>query len=154
MIKAMSLIQRRFPTQVLILLPLLVTGCKGKESTIPGNWSSKSGITYKIKADKTWSMTVPVAKKPTGMVFAGTWTYDGTDVTLQPVTVAGKSVAEAKQRLQAFATKVGSSRPMAQTFADDIDKPDILSLSDDGKTLTSDKAKDKNKESITLTKKE
>lgn len=128
---------------VLILL-LGLSGCKNKESMVPGTWSGGQGDTIEVKADKSWS-----AALPGGVTAEGTWSFDGKDVTITPIKLAGKPVAEMKRLMEASSAAAG---PDMKKQIDDADKPDILTLSDDGKTLTTDKDKDKNSKPITLTK--
>lgn len=111
---------------------------------MPGTWTSAS-VTVTAKADKTFSGTMgPIA-------VAGKWKMDGDDVVFTPDTVGGQPIATVKAQLETMAAKM----PQLKTQADDLDKPNVMKLSDDGKSMTTDKAKDTNSgPSTTLTKKE
>ena len=78
----------------------------------------------------------------------------GDDVTLTPATLAGRPVAEVKAMAQkSLASLTPAQRAQAEPFIKDMDTPNVLTLSADGKTLATNKAKDKNAgPGMTLTK--
>ena len=128
---------------IVVLTSLFAIGCKNKESMVPGTWKTPSGSCI-AKEDKTFTFSVgPLTE-------TGTWKMDGDDVVLTPLIVNGKTVQSIKQNAMA---RYSSLSEKARQVLDDLDKPDVLNLSDDGKTMTTDKAKDKNSgPPVTLTK--
>ncbi len=88
------------------------------------------------------------------LTLEGTWAMDGDDVTLTRTRVNGKPVAEIKAQLQrSLAAVPAARRRPIDAMVNDLDKPSVLTLSADGKTLTTNKAKDKSQgQGITLTK--
>jgi hypothetical protein len=104
---------------------------------VVGTWSSSgTSAVFTITPDHKWSM--PFTQRTT---MTGTWTYDGNDVTLTPVAANGRPVAEVKKFMESKADKYGGD---ARKMADDLDKPNVFTLSADGSTLTTDKSKDRN----------
>jgi hypothetical protein len=63
-------------------------------------------------------------------------------------------VAEVKKKMEELASRLGSRSTVTARIAEDIDKPDYLTLSDDGKSLTTDKARKANGVETTLTKRD
>lgn len=126
----------------LLLVVIFLGGCKNREAIVPGTWKSQT-LTVQAKADKTWTAQMGVLN------ITGSWKLDGDDAVFTPETVQGKPVAQVKAALESKLSSV----PQIKQMADDIDKPNIMTISDDGKTMTTDKAKDKNSgPGMTLTK--
>ena len=122
----------------------MLLGCKGKEAAYVGSWKGTNGAVVNILSDKTFNGDVGPVK------VSGHWTLDGADIIMQPDLINGKSPATIKKESQ---SKMGSLTAEAKQFIEDLDKPDIMKLSADGKSLEPDKAKDKNANaSDTLTK--
>jgi hypothetical protein len=122
-----------------LFLVLALVGCKGsREKDVVGSWSDASQrIT--IEEAKTFKATMGP------MSVDGTWTFEGNDITMTPKTLNGKSIAEIKPQLQKSLSSVpAAQRAQAKGFIDSIDLPNIYTLSEDGKTLTTNKEKDKN----------
>ena len=130
------------------VLILALFGCKGsRESEVAGDWKS-AAQTMTIDPAKTFKAQMGP------MNVDGTWTMEGGDVTLVPKNLNGKPVAELKTQLQkSLAAVPAAQKKEVEAFIKDIDTPNILTLSEDGKTLTTNKEKDKNAgPGMTLTK--
>ena len=124
-------------------------GCKdsrGKE--IVGTWVSKQGMKIVVAEDRTYQTEGSPVKT------VGTWQMDGAYFIFTPKTVNGKSMAEVKTRLQNYTTRAPAARrPLLEKIIHDVELPNVLSVSADGKTLTTDKARDRNESGwTTLTK--
>jgi hypothetical protein len=121
------------------LLCMFLLGCKPNlEARIPGSWKLAGGHVVTLAADKTCSQDMGG-----GFAVTGTWKIDGGDLVMTPEMIGGKPVSE----LKAQAISRVRSKPMTpkiKEFIDDMDKPNILKLSEDGKTLNTDKARDTN----------
>lgn len=129
---------------VSVALAVILCSCNNKEALVPGTWTSTS-FTVTLNPDKTWKGS------KTGVTMAGTWRVDGDDVIMTPETVLGQPIASVKGQMKQMADQRGGQ---SKSFFDDIDKPDVMKLSDDGKTMTTDKAKDTNSgPGMTFTKK-
>jgi len=136
------------------LIPILIGlialgGCKPNlEASVPGTWkytTAKASVTF--KSDKTFSQDMGF-----GITATGTWTIDNGDLVMTPLMIGTKTIAEAKKAAVALAKRLGTSK-QAQDFADDLDKPNIMTISADGKSMTTDKTRDTNSgPSQTLTK--
>ena len=126
--------RRTFP--VFVLLALL--GCKGdRAKDLVGTWKSDN-VTTNLTEDKKFTTTVGAFN------LAGTWTFEGDDVSLQPETANGKTISELKAALTSGMSRVpAAQRPMAEGALKNIDAPLVFTLSADGKTLTTNKQKDK-----------
>lgn len=131
-----------------LLFVFVLIGCKGsREKEIVGTWNGASGPTT-ISEDKKFTTS-------TGFFnVEGTWTMEGDDATLTPKTVGGKSIAEVQQKARALMDRFpANQRPDTEAFIKDLETPNVLTLSADGKTLTTNKSKDKNSgPGMTLTK--
>jgi hypothetical protein len=127
----------------LALVVVLCSGCKNKEAAVPGNWKDDKGNTVSLKEDKTFTAKASV------LSVAGTWKMDGDDVVMTLQTLNGQTVDKMKPLLESMA----ASNPGVKKFADNLDKPSFFKLADDGKSMTTDTAKDTNGQpSQTLTK--
>ena len=122
-----------------LFLLLVLVGCKGsREKEFIGTWNTQNAATT-LTEDKKFTTTIG------GLSLEGTWTFEGDDATLTPATVAGKPVAEVKSTMQgALGRLPAAQQAMAKGFVEAIDTPNVLTLSADGKTLVTNKAKDKN----------
>lgn len=129
---------------LIIVLAFVALGCKGsREKDVVGTWTG-SNITVTATEDKKFTSTVNSMLK-----IDGTWAVDGNDVTFTPTSMAGKPIAEVKSAMAASA----KSNPQAKQFVDNIDTPNIMTLTDDGKSMSTNKEKDKNPgPAMTLTK--
>lgn len=123
---------------MLVAATAILVGCKNQEAAVVGAWQVSPGSTVTFAADKSFTAAI------NGINIVGTWKIDAGDVVATPTTVNGVPVAQAKSRLSAAANRAGSTASMIQQMADDIDKPNYMKLSADGKTMTTDKARDKN----------
>ena len=131
-----------------LLLVLALFGCKGDRSKdLVGTWKSDS-VTTNLTEDKKFTTTVGNFK------LAGSWAFEGDDVSLTPETVNGQTIAQVKGVLQSGMARVpAAQRPMAESALKNIDAPLVFTLSPDGKTLTTNKEKDKHEgPGTTLTK--
>lgn len=84
----------------------------------------------------------------------GTWAMEGSDVTLTGATTNGKPNSEFRATVTRNLPRLDSKkRALVELYLKDMDKPNVLTLSSDGKKLTTNKAKDKNADGwSTLTK--
>ncbi|RYG21848.1 hypothetical protein EON82_18150 [bacterium] len=141
---------RRALPLLLILAPTIVAlaGCKGsREKEVVGTWNgAQSKVT--IAEAKTFSGSMGP------MTLDGTWTMEGNDITLTPKNLNGKSIAEIKPQIEKNLNLIpAAQRKEAEAFVKNLDTPNILTLSEDGKSLTTNKEKDKNPgPAMTLTK--
>ncbi len=132
------------------MLPLFVVlalvGCKGsREKDVVGTWSMPQ-MTVTATEDKNFKSTIGP------LTLEGTWSVEGNDVTFQPKTMMGKSISEVKSKLLNNPALAASGAQGAQ-FVKDMDKPNVMTLSDDGKSMATNKAKDTNSgPPVTLTK--
>ena len=126
--------RRALPLLVLIVL----LGCKGnREKDLVGTWSGGSMSTA-LTEDKKFTTSVG------GFNLTGTWKVEGDDVSLQPEMANGKTIAELKTALQAGMARVpAAQKAVAEGALKNIDAPLVYTLSADGKTLTTNKEKDK-----------
>jgi hypothetical protein len=132
----------------LFLVALALIGCKSRESQLAGKWSNGNATVLTLSPDKTFSMPVYGSA-----VATGAWSFDGADVTLTTKAIGGKPIEEVKSRFQDLASRLGSKGTAVRAVADDLDKPNVFKLSEDGKTLTTDRSVDKNHQPMpTLTK--
>lgn len=84
------------------------------------------------------------------MSIDGTWAVEGSDATFTPKNLNGKPIADLKAQ---FMKAPGAVPAQAKQFVEDMDKPSVMTLSEDGKSMTTNKAKDKNAgPDMTLTK--
>lgn len=125
---------------LLIALSLPLAGCRGGlDKKVVGEWTSQEGLKLSVAEDKTYRMDSGPIKG------TGAWRVEGEDVVFILSTINGKPVPEIKSRL---AARMGSlpvaRRAFAQELLQNIDRPNVLKLSGDGKTLTTDRAKDTN----------
>lgn len=135
-----------------LLLVLTLVGCKGnREKEVVGTWKAGQG-TVTITEAKTFTTAVKTAVGE--MKLEGPWTMEGNDITLSPKTLNGRSIADLKPQIQKTLPMIpADKRAQAESFVKDLDTPNVLTLSDDGKTLTTNKEKDKNSgPAMTLTK--
>ena len=116
------------------LLAVSVCGCSPHEALVPGRWSVE-GLTLDAKDDHTYVVHEGEYKP------SGTWSIDGDDVTFTPTAVNGQEISIFKGFLE---KKVVGRGEEAKEFADYIDTPNVFKLASDGKTMTTDKAKDTN----------
>jgi len=131
------------------MLPLFVlvvlVGCKGsREKDVVGTWTAPQ-ISITVTEDKKFTSTMGGQAK-----LDGTWAIEGNDVTFTPVTMMGQPVAEVKAKLAPLAASMSADQKKG---VDSLDKPNVVTLSDDGKTMTTNQEKDKNGgPTMTLTK--
>lgn len=119
----------------LIALALTSVGCKGnRDKDVVGTWKA-ANLSMTATEDKKFTSTVNSMLK-----IDGTWSAEGNDVTFTPTTMMGKPISEVKAKMQTLASR----NPQAKEFVDNIDTPNIMTLSDDGKSMTTNKTKDKN----------
>lgn len=118
---------------------LALAGCKGsREKDVVGNWTS-AAQTVTVEEAKTFKSAIGP------MTLDGTWTIEGDDLTLTPKNMNGKPIAELKAQMQkSIAAIPVAQRAQVEGFVKDIDTPNVMTLSADGKSLTTNKAKDKN----------
>jgi hypothetical protein len=90
----------------------------GSSVTNPTAKSMVEAMSLDLKTDKTFSASM-------GISMAGTWSETGKTVNLKLTKIAGNDIAELH--------KVAAQEKNA---TDDFDKPIVLELSPDGKTLT------------------
>lgn len=129
---------KNFALALFALTIMMVAGCKGGASDPVGKWTGSvdtssipantpgaemakqmmSKIPLELKADKTFVMT---------MMFPieGTWSQSGSTITMKISKIMGQDMETVKKAAQAQGQKM-----------DDADKPMVMTLSDDGKTLT------------------
>ena len=147
------MINRNWAIATGLVLVLCVAGCKSREAQLEGKWkctdmklpaSAQSGpgaafaksmmnaITIEFKPSKqyTMSMMFPIE---------GTWTLDGTTVSMQMTKMMGMDLSQLKQTVE---TQAKTNPTVAQQLKanpngmDSMGKPQTATLSDDGKTLT------------------
>jgi hypothetical protein len=119
----------------LALMLLVASGCHAPEANLAGTWKSGEGMMLHMYADHKWSIDMP-----NDTTFEGSWMLDGQDVILQTRRAAGLPVEQAKEKLMKAAIRKNSAK--VKSLAERIDKPSILLLSGDGKSMSTDKAKD------------
>ncbi|RYG46384.1 hypothetical protein EON79_10300 [bacterium] len=125
-------------------LGVLAVGCSNPEANIPGTWSAQGGSVTFAK-EKTWSASMGAIQAE------GTWKMEGEDVILATTKVAGKTVAEIKDQI--MKVPGAASNPQVKEMMSKIDQPSYYKVAADGKTMTTDKAKDKSgTPEVTLTK--
>lgn len=125
----------RCPVLVFAFVSLALCGCKGsREKEAVGTWTA-SGASMTVAADKTFKNDVGP------LVFEGVWSIDKDDVTFTPKTINGKTIEEVKAKIGPVASRFPEQ---AKQFLADIDKPNVMLLSADGKSMTTDKSKDTN----------
>ena len=124
---------------LIMITVILAVSCRpDKAALIPGVWKGKGEDTFTLKADNTY--TRPITGTTTE---AGTWRIDKGDLVITPVTLGGKSISDIKAKYFArHQDKAPSAK--VQMFLDDLSKPEMLTLSDDGRTATTDKSRDTN----------
>lgn len=122
-----------------ILLGIVAVGCgrESKDALIVGEWAGEfvqatgkklPGASITFNADHTFREVYG------NLVVEGSWTSEGSSLSLQPKTLNGKPVAEAK-KLLIEASKTAQQKE----FAANLERPIPLTLEPDGKTLTADK---------------
>lgn len=127
---------------------LTLFGCKADRSKdLVGTWKNEN-VTTTFTEDKKFTTTVGA------FAMAGNWSLEGEDAVLKPETANGKPISELKTALQSGMSRVpAAQRPMAEGALKNIDSPLVFTLSADGKTLTTNKSKDKHPgPGMTLTK--
>ena len=128
---------------VALACSLALVGCSSKEKQLVGKWkidttklpaSMTSGpgaamakgfmssMSVEFKPDKKFAMTMIVP-------IEGTWTLDGSTVTLTMTSMMGMSLDQIKQQAK------NSTNPTAASNMQSLEKPLTGTLSDDGKSL-------------------
>jgi hypothetical protein len=115
-------------------IAVIVSGCKGKEAMVPGTWKGM-GATFIAKDEHTFTGSDGT------MTFAGTWKVTGDDVTFTETTYNGMPVEKVKEMLDAHSENMPKR---AKDYIEDLDRPNILRISDDGKYMLTDASKDRN----------
>ena len=118
----------------------ILIGCKGnREKEAAGSWTSAKGMKITLTEDKSFTTT-------SGRITTvGTWSMTGDDVTFVETTINGKPVSQVKTGLENILNRLPAARrTVVEKILTDMGKPNVLALSADGKTLTTDKAKDTN----------
>jgi hypothetical protein len=125
---------------MLFLPTLALTGCHGGlDKKTVGVWASPRGMRVTVAEGGSYQTA-------TGRITSsGAWRIEGDDVVFTPATLNGRPVADLRGRL---AQRIGSlsavRRPLAEKILHDLDLPNYETLSGDGKSLTTDRAKDTN----------
>lgn len=122
---------------------LALVGCKGgREKDVVGSWTSTS-MSLTATEDKKFTSTIMGQLK-----IDGTWAVDGNDVTFTPVSLTNP-ITKATETVAAFKSRLASmpavtANPQAKHFMDNLDTTNIMTLSEDGKAMNTNKEKDKN----------
>ncbi len=129
--------RRAVPVLVAVLA---VAGCKGgREGEVPGTWVSQRKLRLVVLDDKSFESIIGALSTK------GTWAIEGNDVTFTSTSFNGKSNSEFRAAVTRNLPRQDARKlALVQMFLKDMDKPHVLTLSADGKTLTTNKAKDTN----------
>lgn len=149
----------------LALFALLVVGCAGnKEKQLVGSWKGEikltpeqeknpmaamakqmmSNITLDLKEDKTFLMNMMFAVE-------GNWALEGETLKLSPTKMAGMTMDKIEEQAKAQAK---TNPAMAKQMENNkVNEPMLMTLSADGKTLTTkDKPGQPSQGAMTFTK--
>lgn len=97
-----------------------------------GTWTDAQGAQAVFTEDHLAQSQVK------SLTIEATWSVGGDSVVITPKTLNGRAVAELKARAL---PRMASLSPQARQVVEDLDKPDYMLLSSDGKTITTDKSK-------------
>ncbi|MDR3689055.1 MAG: hypothetical protein P4L46_06720 [Fimbriimonas sp.] len=107
-----------------IFCVVAAVGCSHDMSSAVGTWKSKAAILV-FKADQTWTIV--------GLKFdSGTWSQNGSQVTITPTSIKGLSRAEYNKKLRAAGgDQLSQMQALDKAFA-----PVNLTLDSSGQTLS------------------
>lgn len=109
-------------------------GGQAAEKAVLGTWHAQ-GTSVVVKSDKSWIWTQGTVK------FDGTWAFDKGDFVMTPLHMNGQAVGALKKKILANRKKMSAG---LVAMAHDLDLPNFLKLSPNGKMMKTDKARDKN----------
>ncbi len=114
---------------------LTVDAANANDPSVKLAQSMMKDVTLDLKKDKTYSLTM-------GFPMEGTWDQNGNTVNLKATKVMGMDVAKIKE--------AAMNNPAQKANAEQMDKPMVLTVSADGKTMTAQDTTGQAKGSLTF----
>lgn len=149
---------------ILLAAAAIAMGCKSQEAQVVGTWANPNAD-VRFTPEKNFQWTNG------GINFIGTWKIDDDDVVMTRTKYHGIAITQVKGLISAAADRAGYEALVARQAADDdkadyvksaaadkanleatelrelvedLDKPIYMKLSASGKSMTTDRARDKN----------